>query len=220
MAKSRAQKEVAMHALIQNFKDAVSVAFADYRGLTVAKADALRKKMRESDVRYMVAKKSLVTRAAKEAGYDVNAKQFDGMLGVAFGIKDEVAPAKALGDIAKDSPLKIVGGIFEGAVVDKEKVIALSKLPSKQDLLGMLVGTMYAPVSAFARVLNSIREAREASSSAKATEDSGASLSAEAMAEVATEVVETPVAEEAAIPAVEETPVTEESATESTEVQK
>jgi large subunit ribosomal protein L10 len=162
MAKTRAQKEVTLGALAENFRGASTVAFADYRGLTVAQVDDLRKQMRAADVRYMVAKKSLVTRAAKEAGYDLNAKQFDGMLGVAFGMSDEVAPAKVLGDLSKKTSVQIVGGIFGGAVVTKDKMIALSKLPSKQELLGTVVGTIYAPVSAFVRVLNAIREAREA----------------------------------------------------------
>lgn len=162
MAKTRAQKEGTLQTLTQNFKDAASVAFADYRGITVAQVDDLRKKMREADVRYVVAKKSLVTRAAKDAGYDVDAKKFDGMIGVAFGISDVVAPAKVFGDMSKTTTLQIVGGVFEGAVVGKEKMVALSKLPSRQELLGTVVGTIYAPVSAFVRVLNAVREAREA----------------------------------------------------------
>jgi large subunit ribosomal protein L10 len=161
MAKTRAQKSVTLTALSEGFKGASTVAFADYRGLTVAQVDDLRKKMRASDVRYIVAKKSLVTKAAKEAGYDFNAKQFNGMLGCAFGMSDEIAPAKVLGDMGKKTTIQIVGGIFGGAVVSKEKMIALSKLPSKLELLGTLVGTIYAPVSAFVRVLNAVREAKE-----------------------------------------------------------
>lgn len=194
MAKTRAQKELTLQALIQGFKDAVSVAFADYRGLTVPQADELRKKMRATNVKYHVAKKSLVTRAAKEAGYEVNAKQFDGMLGVAFGMEDEVAPAKVFGDLSKTTSLQIVGGVFDGAVVGKDKVVALSKLPSKLELLGTVVGTMYAPVSAFVRVLNAICESRasgapvpveapKAEEVAPSAETSEAAPAAEAVAE-------------------------------------
>lgn len=146
---------------MEEFKQAKSVVFADYQGLNVAKTNELRKKMREANVDYMVAKKSLFTLAAKEAGYDLNAKQFGGMLGAAFGKEDEMAPAKVLGDVAKTTSLKLMGGIFEGAVVDQEKVVALSKLPSKKELLGMVVGTIYAPVSAFVRALNAIRESMD-----------------------------------------------------------
>lgn len=197
MAKTRAQKEVTLGALTENFRGAATVAFADYRGLTVAQVDELRKKMRESDVRYMVAKKSLVSRAAKDAGYDLNAKQFDGMLGVAFGMSDEVAPAKVLGDMGKTTSVQIVGGIFGGAVVTKEKMVALSKLPSKQELLGTVVGTIYAPVSAFVRVLNAIREARESGSPASAAAPVAEAAPAEAPVAPAESAEAAPVTEAA-----------------------
>ena len=220
MAKSRAQKQVTLHTLVSNFKDAKSVAFADYRGLTVAQADELRRNMRANNVRYVVAKKTLVTRAAKDAGFDLNAKSFQGMLGIGFGIEDEIAPAKTFGDMSKKSSLQLVGGIFDGAVVEKEKVVALSKLPSKHELLGILVGTMYAPVSAFARVLNSIKEAKEAGSPAAPVAEVASAPEAEtttaveesAPAEITTESGETLVTESGE-------PITTEAPTESTEAQ-
>lgn len=161
MSKTRQQKSDAIAKLTKEFRAAKSVVFADYQGLTVAKADALRKSMRESKVDYVVAKKSIITKAAKEAGFDLNAKSFPGMIGAAFGLEDEIAPAKVLGDMSKDSPIKLVGGVFEGAIVSQEKVIALSKLPSKKQLLGMLVGTIAAPMSALARVINAYKESKE-----------------------------------------------------------
>lgn len=161
MPKTRQQKSALIDRLAQEFRQAKSVVFADYQGLTVAKVDELRKKLREAKVNYVVAKKTLITKAAKDAGLDLLAKSFPGMLGMAFGQEDEIAPARVLGEMSKSTTLKLVGGIFEGAVVNQDKVLVLSKLPSKQQLLGQVVGTMYAPVSAFVRVLNSIREAKE-----------------------------------------------------------
>ncbi len=161
MPKTRSQKSNVIDRLVKEFKGAKSVVFADYQGIKVSQADTLRKKTREANVGYIVAKKTLITRAAKDAGYDLNAKSFPGMLGAAFGREDEVAPAKVLGDMSKNAPLKLVGGIFEGVIVDAEKVLALSKLPSKKELLGQVVGTIYAPVSAFVRALNAIRESKE-----------------------------------------------------------
>lgn len=161
MAKSRSQKKDTTDALVQEFKAAKSVAFADYQGMTVPQVDALRKAARESGVTYVVAKKSLLTLAAKTAGIEVNAKNFSGMLGAAFGKEDEIAPAKVLGDMTKGTTLKLVGGIFEGKAVDAAKVIALSKLPSKHQLLGQLVGTIAAPMSAFVRALDAIRQDKE-----------------------------------------------------------
>jgi large subunit ribosomal protein L10 len=161
MAKSRSQKQDTAASLVKAFKAAKSVAFADYQGLTVPQADTLRKKAREAGVQYVVAKKSLLSLAAKEAGIDLNAKGFAGMLGAAFGLEDEIAPAKVLGDMTKGTSLKLVGGVFDGKSVDQAKVVALSQLPSKHQLLGHLVGTIAAPMSAFVRALNALREERE-----------------------------------------------------------
>ncbi len=163
MPKTREQKAIEKERLVKEFKTAKSAAFADYQGLTVIQAADLRRKTREAKVNYIVAKKTLLTLAAKEAGFDLDAKRFPGMLGVAFGHEDEVAPAKVLGDASGTTSLKLVGGIFEGLVVPLEKIVALSKLPSKKELLGKVVSTIYAPVSALVRVLNAVRESLEAS---------------------------------------------------------
>ncbi len=161
MPKTRQQKIDVIDRLVSAFKSAKAVVFADYQGVKVAQADTIRAKTREANVEYVVAKKTLLTRAAKMAGYDLNAKSFPGMIGAAFGREDEIAPAKVLGDLSVRAPLKLVGGIFEGAVVSAEKILALSKLPSKKELLGQVVGTMYAPVSAFVRALNAVKEKKE-----------------------------------------------------------
>lgn len=162
MAKTRQQKQDIITRLTSGFKAAKSAVLADYRGLTVAQADELRRKASEAHVDYMVAKKTLISKAAKDAGFDLNARVLPGMLGVAFGLEDEVAPAKILGDVSKKTSLKLVGGIFEGAVASQEKMVALSKLPSKKELLAHVVATIYAPVSAFVRAVNAIKESKAA----------------------------------------------------------
>jgi len=162
MPKTRDEKEGIIRRLTDEFKGASSVVFADYHGLSVTGADEMRSKMRDADVNYMVAKKTLITRAAKDAGYDLDASSLSGMIGIAFGTEDVVAPARVLGEMSKTTTVKLVGGIFEGEVVGEEKVLALSKLPFKHVLLGQVVGTIYAPVSAFVRTLNAIREKQEA----------------------------------------------------------
>jgi large subunit ribosomal protein L10 len=214
MPKTRVQKGAVVDELVKEFKGAKSVAFANYQGMTVSQVDSLRKKMREANVNYLVAKKTLFTKAAKEAGFELDAKQFPGMIGAAFGTEDEVAPAKVVGDFVKTTPIKIVGGIFEGAIVPMEKMVALSKLPGKKELLGMLVGTMYAPVSAFVRALNAIRESKEAPAPAAAPV--AETPVAEAPATPVAEVPAAPVAEVPSAPAAEapvalavETPVVE-----------
>ncbi len=166
MAKSRQQKSVTVEALTEAFKKAKSVMFADYQGLTVAQADDLRKQMRAAGVTYVVAKKSLIGLAAKQAGVTVDAKSLSGMIGVAFGMEDEVAPAKVVGDLSKKTTVKLVGGVFEGAAIGADKAVAISKIPSKQQLLGQLVSVVAGPMSGFVRALNAIKEKQEAPAAA------------------------------------------------------
>ncbi len=161
MSKTRAQKIETVEKLTEAFKTGKSAMFSDYQGMKVQAVTKLRKQLHASKVDYMVAKKSLLARAAKEAGFDVDFKSLPGMLGVAFANEDEMAGAKLIGDAGKDLPIKLVGGIFEGKFVDQKFVIALSKLPSRDALLGQLLSVFNGPMSAFARLLNSYKEKLE-----------------------------------------------------------
>ncbi|MFA6099394.1 MAG: 50S ribosomal protein L10 [Patescibacteria group bacterium] len=162
MAKSKQQKALTKDKLVDLFKKSSSVVFADYQGLTVSKADRLRKASHEQGVTYIVAKKSIINLAAKEAGLEVDVKSMPGMIGIAFGSTDEIAPAKLLGDMTKDTPIKLVGGIFDKKSMPQAQVIALSRLPGKQQLLGMLVSVIAGPMSGFVRALDAISKQREA----------------------------------------------------------
>lgn len=197
MPKTRQQKEVIVKELAKLFKESPSVVFANYQGLSVPQADQLRDKMFENNVTYMVAKKTLINRAAQEAGFELDSKQFPGMLGLAFGSDDEVTPAKILGDMTKDTSLELVGGLFDGTVVTQEYVVSLSKLPGRTQLYGMFVNVINGPVSGFVRALDAIR--------AKKEESEGTPAPAEAPAE------EAPKAEEAPAPADPPSPEVSES---------
>lgn len=166
MAKSRQQKTGEVEQLVRAFRGAKSAAFSDYQGMNVANITALRKQLHTAGVSYVVGKKSLLRIAAKEAGFDIDFSAFPGMLGIAFAEEDEMAPAKLIGDAGKTAPIKLVGGIFEGKVIDQAYVTALSKLPSKQELLGQLLRVMNGPASAFVRVLNARKEKMEGAPSA------------------------------------------------------
>jgi large subunit ribosomal protein L10 len=153
MPKTRAQKSETVEKLTEAFKKGKSAMFSDYQGMTVTGVTTLRKKLHAENVDYIVAKKSLLSLAAKNAGYEVNFKSLPGMLGVAFANEDEMAGAKLIGEAAKNAPIKLVGGLFEGKFVDQAYVTTLSKLPSKSQLLGQLLSVMNGPAAAFARLL-------------------------------------------------------------------
>ena len=161
MPKTRAQKNDEVTALTQAFKSGKSAFFADYQGMKVSAMSALRKQLRQAGVDYLVGKKTLLGLAAKAAGYDVDFRALPGMLGVAFASEDEMAPAKLIGDAGKTATIKLMGGIFEGKVIDQAFAVALSKLPNKKQLLGQLLSVMNGPMSALARLLNARREKLE-----------------------------------------------------------
>lgn len=163
MPKTRAQKEGAVAELTQAMKAGKAAVFADFQGMSVQAVSELRKKLRSERVDYIVAQKTLMSRAAKEAGYEIDFRTMPGMLGMAIAQEDEMAPARIIGEVAnkKDAAIKLVGGIFEGDVVDQEFVIKLSKLPSKPQLLTQLLWVFNGPVGAFARLLNAYKEEKE-----------------------------------------------------------
>lgn len=155
MAKSKTQKTEALQTLVDNMKASKSMVFANYQGLKMKESEELRKLCRDGQVTYISTKKTLVQKALVDAGFaDAHVQDFDGAIAVAFGTVDEVAPAQIIAEFAKKhTTVKIFGGVLEGAFIDGSKVTALSLLPSKQQLLGQLVGTLNAPISGFVNVL-------------------------------------------------------------------
>jgi large subunit ribosomal protein L10 len=205
MPKTRAQKTEALDQLKKAFKEGKSVTFADYQGMKVTAMADLRKQLRGQQVEYMVAKKTLLSIAAKEAGYEVNFKSLPGMVGAAFAFEDEMAGTKVIGDAGKDGPIKLVGGIFEGKFVDQNYVITLSKLPSKNQLLSQLLSVLNGPTSAFARLLNAYKDTLNEGKPAEAAPAPAAeSAPAEAPAPAAETAPEVPAVTEA--PAAPEAP--------------
>ncbi|MBU0476587.1 50S ribosomal protein L10 [Patescibacteria group bacterium] len=156
MAITRKKKEGILADLKDKFKDAKSIVFSDYRGLSVQDMEDLRRTLREKNVSYKVAKKTLVRLAAADAGYkEIPTESMEGPVGVAFSYEDEVAAAKTLGDLGKKfEGLKLLGGLMDGDVLSIEKVQALSEMPSKEELLSRLIGSLQSPASGLANVLS------------------------------------------------------------------
>jgi Ribosomal protein L10 len=156
MPKSKIQKQEILRNLTERIKKSKSIVFTGFNALGVKDNEALRGKLREANGEYYVAKKTLLERALKEQGIEnLDTKTLDGKLAVIFSYEDEVSPAKTVDTFRKDKEDKIffLGGILEGKLLSKTEVEALAKLPSKQELLSRLVGTLNAPVSGFVNVL-------------------------------------------------------------------
>lgn len=167
------KKEIAAE-LHENFSKSAVVIITDYKGLDVAAVTDLRRKLRDADVQYKVVKNTLLVRASEGTDVEAIKDYFKGPNAVAFSYSDPVAPAKVLCDFAKEnSKLDISIGVLNGKVLDADAIKALSKLPSREQLLAQLLSTMNAvPTSLvtalsdaprrMVNVLNAIKEQKEA----------------------------------------------------------
>ena len=158
MALTRQQKEEILASVQKKLKEQKSVVFTDFTGLSVAKSSELKRKLKEADAEYKVIKKSILAKAIEELkieGLDVSG--LEGSMGVTFSYEDEVSPVKAVYDFSKEEGIgefKILGGILENKAISKEEVVALAKLPSKDQLLANLLAQLNAPVSGLVNVLS------------------------------------------------------------------
>ncbi|KIR02734.1 LSU ribosomal protein L10p (P0) [Lachnospiraceae bacterium TWA4] len=144
-------------------KDAKSVVLADYRGLTVEQDTALRKQLRENGVVYKVYKNTMIKFAIKGTPFEELAKDLEGPTAMAVSCTDETAPAKHLANFAKKADqLQLKGGVVDGAYYDEKGIQVIASVPSRDELLGRLLGSMQSPVANFARVINQIAEKEEA----------------------------------------------------------
>ncbi|HLD21951.1 MAG TPA: 50S ribosomal protein L10, partial [Patescibacteria group bacterium] len=155
MAKTRQQKEQEFASLQEKLQKSKGIVFARYMGLTVNELQELRRNLRKEQNEMVVVKKTLIGRMLENAGHSKDATStMDGGVAAVFGYNDEVSPAKVLATYAKKhEAVGFLGGILEGKLIDAEQVTALSKLPSRPELLAKMVGSMKSPISGFVNVL-------------------------------------------------------------------
>ncbi len=156
MALNREEKAVIVSEVSAQVARAGAIVMAEYRGLEVADITRLRKQARDSGVYLRVLKNTLVRRAVDGTPYSQLSDRMVGPL--MYGIaEDPVSAAKVLADFAKgNDKLVLKGGAMPGSVMDADGVKALASLPSREELLSMLMGTMQAPVAKFVRTLNEV----------------------------------------------------------------
>ena len=135
------------------------VLIANYSGLTVEQDTELRKQLREAGVFYKVYKNTLMKRAFTGTPCEELNKHLDGTNALAVSATDATAPARILAEFAKKNPkLELVASVVEGNYNDPAATIALSEIPSREVLLGRLLGSMQSPIANFARVIKQIAE--------------------------------------------------------------
>ena len=151
------KKEAVVDSIKEKLEASQSVVLIDYRGLTVAEVTELRNQMREAGVEYQVLKNTMIKRAAEKAGIEGLDPILEGPTAVAFGINDPVAPAKILTKFAKDTKkITIKGGVLAGNAIDVAAVENLAKLPSKEELIAKMLGSLNAPITGLVMVLSGV----------------------------------------------------------------
>lgn len=151
---TKVQKKSLIKDWSEKIKTAKAVVFSNFKGFPVKEMMALRKELRNAGVEMKVLKKTLMTIALKDAGMNVDARKMEGQISIAVSQADEIAAAKIVFQAAKKNEnLKIVGGLLNKKEMTVPEVNALATLPSKEELLAKLVGSINTPVSGFVNVL-------------------------------------------------------------------
>lgn len=162
MKQAYVEKQVVIDEIKDKFERAESAVVIDYMGITVAQADAMRKKLREANVDYTVYKNTLVKRAIDGTKYEALAEVLEGPSAFAFSYDDATAPARVLSEAIKEfKKMEFKGGLVEGEYYDKDAIAKVASIPSREVLISKFMGSIQSPISNFARVIKQIAEQGE-----------------------------------------------------------
>ena len=165
-------KQPIVAEISEAIKDAQSVVLVDYRGLKVEQDTNLRKQLREAGVTYKVYKNTMMNFAFKGTDFEGLAPYLEGPSAVAISTTDATAPARILAKFAKEAKaLEMKAGVVEGLVYDAAGMQSIAQIPSREELISKLLGSLQSPITNFARVMNQLAEKGGASAcEAPATE--------------------------------------------------
>jgi large subunit ribosomal protein L10 len=160
MAKVELKKPIVAE-IAENIKDAQAVVLVHYSGITVEADTELRKELREAGITYKVYKNTMMNFAFQGTDCEPLTKHLEGPNAIAISKDDATAPARIISKYAKKAPtMKMLAGIVEGGYYDEAGVNALANVPSREELLGKLLGSIQSPITNLARVLNQIAESK------------------------------------------------------------
>ena len=152
-------KQPVVQEISENIKDAQSIVLVDYRGLTVEQDTRLRKELREAGITYKVYKNTMMNFAFKGTDYEALTPYLEGPSAIAISNSDATAPARILCKFAKEaSKLEVKGGMVEGIAYDAAGIMDIAKIPSREELISKLLGSLQSPITNFARVMNQLAE--------------------------------------------------------------
>jgi len=150
-------KQPIVAEISEAIKGVQGAVLVDYRGLTVEQDTELRKQLRAEGITYKVYKNTLMNFAFKGTDLEKLVPYLEGPSALAISLTDATAPARVLCKFAKTAPkLEVKGGLVEGTVFDANGIAAVAVIPSRDELISKLLGSLQAPITNFARVINQI----------------------------------------------------------------
>ncbi|MEK7145028.1 MAG: 50S ribosomal protein L10 [Patescibacteria group bacterium] len=159
MAISKDKKNAIVAKLTDAFKEASSIVFVGFSKLTVKDSSKLRQELSQKGVRFFVAKKTLIRKALETRGYTGEVPELPGEIAVAWTKGEEItAPASGVYEFGKKlkGAIALLGGVFEGAFADAQKMIGIATIPSMPVLRGMFANIINSPIQRFAIVINEV----------------------------------------------------------------
>ena len=153
-------KQIIIDEIKEKLDGAQAAVVIDYMGITVAQADAMRKKLREANVDYTVYKNTLVKRAIEGTEFEGLAEVLEGPSAIAISKEDATAPARVLNEVIKEyKKMEFKAGVVEGKLCDKDAIQAVADIPSRDVLIAKFMGSIQSPVSKAVRTFQAIADA-------------------------------------------------------------
>ncbi len=158
MAKVELKKPI-VDQISEELNGAKAAVLVDYRGLTVEQDTELRKQLREAGVVYKVYKNTMINFAVKGTEFEELSKHLEGPTAIAISKEDATAPARILFNFSKNAPkLELKAGVVDGTYYDEKGIQVIATIPSREELLSKLLGSIQSPITNFARVIKQIAE--------------------------------------------------------------
>ena len=154
---TKAFKQDKIEAMKENFSKAKVAVVTEYRGMSVEEITKLRRALQKEDSDYMVTKNTLAKVAAKGTQFEVLEEVLKGPVAIAFGFKDEVAPAKVLKKFIKEAKKgQVIAAALDGKLLDAKETEVLADLPSKEELYAKMLGCINSPATGIAGAVNAV----------------------------------------------------------------
>lgn len=164
MALNKEKKTEIIEKLKNIFKNSPSVVFVNFHKLSVSDTGAMRSTLRDQGVGYFVAKKTLIRHVLNDSKFEGDILELEGELALAYMSEGEdvISPARGIAEFVKKykNNISILGGVFDGRIIDRNKMTDISSIPPLEVLYGQFVNVINSPIQGLVIALNGIAEAK------------------------------------------------------------